>query len=115
MESALARELAEVRPKADLLVLLAFTDEETLARLAEQFYEIQVILGGNVSQPAQELKRHNRSLIYFVTNESRALGILQLHLRRGAALQRGCQRDPPPARRHPARPRLEPNGPGLPG
>jgi hypothetical protein len=83
MESALARQLAEVRTKADLIVLLAFTDEETLGRLAEQFYEIQVILGGKVSQPAQELKRHNRSLIYFVTNESRALGILQLQFRPG--------------------------------
>ena len=87
MESTLARQLAEVRPKADLVVLLAFTDEESLARLAEQFYEIQVILGGKVSQPAQELKRHNRSLIYFVTNESRALGILELQLRPGAGLR----------------------------
>jgi len=87
MESALARELAQVRSKADLVVLLAFTDEETLARLADQFYEIQVILGGKVSQPAQELKRHNRSLIYFVTNESRALGILELQLRPGAPLR----------------------------
>ena len=87
MEVTLAREVAKVRPKADLIVLLAFTDEETLARLAEQFYEIEVILGGNVSQPAQELKRHNRSLIYFVTNESRALGLLQVRLRRGAGLQ----------------------------
>jgi hypothetical protein len=87
MESTLARQLAQVRPKADLIVLLAFTDEETLGRLAEQFYEIQVILGGKVSQPAQELKRHNRSLIYFVTNESRALGILGLQLRPGAGLR----------------------------
>ncbi len=86
MESALARELAEVRPKTDLIILLAFTDEETLGRLADQFYEIQVILGGKVSQPAQELRRRNRSLIYFVTNESRALGILQLHPHPGAAL-----------------------------
>jgi hypothetical protein len=87
MEVTLAREVPKVRPKADLIVLLAFTDEETLARLAEQFYEIEVILGGNVSQPAQELKRRNRSLIYFVTNESRALGILQLRLRPGAGLR----------------------------
>ncbi|MGA2864090.1 MAG: multiheme c-type cytochrome [Verrucomicrobiota bacterium] len=87
MESTLARRVAEVRPKADLIVLLAFTDEATLARLAEQFYEIQVILGGKVSQPAQELKRENRSLIYFVTNESRALGLLRLQLRAGAPLR----------------------------
>jgi hypothetical protein len=85
MESALARQLAQLKAKADLIVLLAFTDEESLARLADQFYEIQVILGGKVSQPAQELTRRNRSLIYYVTNESRALGILELDLQRGPA------------------------------
>lgn len=84
MESALTQQLAAVRPKADLVVLLAFADEAALARLAQQFYEAHVILGGKVSQPAQELKRENRSLIYFVTNESRALGILRLRLTRAA-------------------------------
>ncbi len=114
METALARQVAQVRPKADLIVLLAFTDEETLGQLAEQFYEIEIILGGNVSQPAQELKRQNRSLIYFVTNESRALGILEVRLRPGRA-PRGGQRDPAAPRRHRPRPRFQPNGPGLPG
>lgn len=84
METAVERSLAELRGQTDLIVLLAFTDEATLAQLARKFYECQVILGGNVSQPAQELRRENRSLIYFVTNESRALGILQLQLARNA-------------------------------
>jgi hypothetical protein len=83
MESAIERCLAELRGKADMIVLLAFTDEATLTQLAQQFYECQVILGGKVSQPAQELKKANRSLIYFVTNESRALGILHLQLLKG--------------------------------
>jgi len=87
MESAIERCLAELRGKADVIVLLAFTDEATLTQLAQQFYECQVILGGNVSQPAQELIKANRSLIYFVTNESRALGILHLQLLKGTPLQ----------------------------
>jgi hypothetical protein len=87
METAIEHSLAELRGKADLIVLLAFTDEATLARLAQQFYECQVILGGKVSQPAQELRRENRSLVYFVTNESRALGILRLQLAKDAPLQ----------------------------
>ncbi|MBE0540913.1 MAG: hypothetical protein IH623_05970 [Verrucomicrobia bacterium] len=87
MESALTRAIAEARPGADVVVLLAFADEETLARLADQFYEAQVILGGRVRQPAQELKRQNRSLVYFVTNESRALGILRLKLVDGGTAQ----------------------------
>ncbi|MFO1475832.1 MAG: multiheme c-type cytochrome, partial [Verrucomicrobiota bacterium] len=80
MEAAIQHALAEVRGKSDLVLLLAFTDEETLVSLAREFYECGVILGGKVSQPAQQLVRANRSLIYFVTNEARALGILQLRL-----------------------------------
>jgi len=87
MESALEKTLGDIRGKADLIVLLAFTDEATLTELAQRFYECQVILGGNVSQPAQQLQKENRSLIYFVTNEARALGILHLRLTQGAPLQ----------------------------
>jgi hypothetical protein len=87
MEPAIERSLAELRGKADLMILLAFSDEATLSRLAQEFFECQVILGGRVSQPAQALGRENRSLIYFVTNESRALGILRLQLVKGAPPQ----------------------------
>jgi cytochrome c554/c'-like protein len=87
MESAVERSLGELRGKADLIVLLAFADEAALGRLAQEFYECKVILGGKVSQPAQELGHQNRSVIYFVTNESRALGILRLRLARSGALE----------------------------
>jgi hypothetical protein len=86
MEEAVTRCLGELRGKADLIVLLAFADEATLARLAGEFYECQVILGGKVAQPAQQLQKENRSVVYFVTNESRALGILRLRLAQGAPL-----------------------------
>ncbi len=87
MESAVERSLGELRGKADLIVLLAFADEAALGRLAQEFYECKVILGGKVSQPAQDLVRQNRSVIYFVTNESRALGILRLRLARSGAVE----------------------------
>ncbi len=90
MEPVLTRLLSELRPRADLLVLLAFADEEALDGLAEKFFEPHVILGGKVSQPAQAVKRTNHSLVYFVTNESRALGILRLKV----------SRDKPPALLH---------------
>jgi hypothetical protein len=76
MESVLARLLPEVRPQADLVVLLAFADEATLAALAQDFYELDVILGGKVRQPAQKLDKVNRSLIYYTSNEARTLGLL---------------------------------------
>ncbi len=80
MDTTLTSLLPELRSKADAIILLAFTDEATLTSLAQQFYELNVILGGKVRQPAQELQQENRSLIYFTTNESRALGILKLRL-----------------------------------
>jgi Cytochrome c554 and c-prime len=87
MESAIDRSLTELRGKADMVVLLAFTNEATLTKLAQEYYECQVILGGKVAQPAQQLVTENRSLIYYVTNESRALGILNLKLTQGAPVQ----------------------------
>jgi hypothetical protein len=85
MEPVLTSLLGELRARADLIVLLAFADETALEKLAEQFFEPHLVLGGKVSQPAQAVKRVNRSLVYFVTNESRALGILKLKLAKNAA------------------------------
>lgn len=85
MATPLTRLLPDLRRQADLVVLLAFTDEQNLALLAQEFYEVRVILGGRVSQPAQDLQMQNRSLISFVTNESRAVGRLTLRLMSGAA------------------------------
>lgn len=87
MDSAITRCLAELHGHADMIVLLAFTDEATLTQLAQQYYECQVILGGKVTQPAQQLVKENRSLIYYVTNESRALAILHLRLLKGSPVQ----------------------------
>jgi hypothetical protein len=80
METVLPRLLPALRRQADLVVLLAFADEAALARLAREFYELDVILGGRVPQPAQHLVKVNRSLVYFTANESRTLGSLRLRL-----------------------------------
>lgn len=78
MAATLGRLLPELRAASDTILVLAFADEDAMTRLAEQFYEARIILGGRVKQPAQEVKRANRSILYFVTNEARALGILKL-------------------------------------
>lgn len=87
MDAAITRCLTELHAKADIIILLAFTDEANLSRLAQNFFECQVILGGKVSQPAQQLVHENRSLIYYVTNESRAVALLRLRLSTGRALE----------------------------
>lgn len=80
MGTCLSRILPEVKRSADVLILMAFTDEAELSELAKQFYEFQVILGGNVSQPAQSLIIENQSLIYYTANESKSYGSLELVL-----------------------------------
>jgi hypothetical protein len=79
-EVALGKLLPTLKGRADCIVLLGFADNETLAALARQFYEIDVILGGKVRQPSQQLVKENRSLILTTTNESRAVGMLQTRL-----------------------------------
>ena len=77
MNVALGRLLPQLKGRADFIVLLAFADEAALTDLARQFYELDVILGGKVRQPSQQLIKENRSLILATTNEARAVGILQ--------------------------------------
>lgn len=78
IEICLGRVLPEVKKTADLIVLLAHADEARLTSLAGQFYEVAVVLGGRVSQPAQELRKENRTLVYYTGNESKSFGHLAL-------------------------------------
>ena len=80
METTLGSLLPKLKTEADFIVLLAFTDEAGQVELARQFYELDVILGGKVTQPSQKLVRENRSLILATTNQSRALGKLRVSL-----------------------------------
>ena len=77
MEAVLGKLLPALKPQADFIVLLAFANEAALSGLAKQFYELDIILGGKVTQPSQQLIRENQSLILATTNESRALGTLR--------------------------------------
>ena len=81
MDVALRRLLPQLRGRADFIVLLAFADETALTNLARQFYELDAILGGRVSEPSQQLVKENRSLILATTNESHAVGRLEVALR----------------------------------
>lgn len=74
MEESLRGVLDDLRTKADVLVCLAFTDEDGLENLAREFYEFDLILGGNVRQPSSTMIRTNQSWILATTNQARALG-----------------------------------------
>lgn len=78
--SAITKHLPEMKQGADVLVLLAFAKEDRMKELAAQFFEFQLILGGDVTQPSQEPERANRSLLMATTNQSRALGFFEAQL-----------------------------------
>ena len=77
MKSAIAKVLPAIRQEADIIVLLAYADEAAMRALADEFYELDVILGGKVKEPSQQLARQNRSLVLWTTNETKALGMLK--------------------------------------
>ena len=79
-KSALAKILPEVERQADVIVLLAYADEATMRALADEFYELDLILGGKVKQPSQQLTQQNRSVVLWTTNETKALGMLKAHV-----------------------------------
>lgn len=77
IEVTLGKLLPQLKSKADVIILVAFTDEPTLAHLAQDYYELDMILGGKVSQPSQKLEKENRSLVLYTANEGRAMGVLR--------------------------------------
>jgi hypothetical protein len=68
--------LPGLRKQCDLLVLLAFADEDNLRELAEQFFEVDFMLGGDVSQPSGNTRLVNQSHVFYVANESRTVGLI---------------------------------------
>jgi 2',3'-cyclic-nucleotide 2'-phosphodiesterase (5'-nucleotidase family) len=75
---AIAKYLPEVTKEAHLVVLLAFMDHEGMTALAEQFFEIDIIIGGDVPQPTAEPKQVNQSIIVANTDKGKAVGQLDL-------------------------------------
>lgn len=74
----LSRMLPDLRKRVDFVVLLAFANEETMKALAERYYEIDVIIGGDVAQPATEPLQLNKSFITYVTDKGKSIGRLDL-------------------------------------
>lgn len=76
MRISLRSLLPELDRKSDMLILLAFTDESGLRELAREFFEFDIILGGDVLQPTASPEKVNQSWIAATTNQARALGEL---------------------------------------
>jgi len=93
LNEAIDRHLPELLAKTDMIVLLAFADEPEMRRLARDYYDIGLILGGDVRGPAQQIVRENQSLIVFTTNQARTVGTLTARLETGGRRSRMVDAD----------------------
>lgn len=83
---ALEKILPELRDASDFIVVLAFADEPAMKALAERFFEIDVIIGGDVEQPSANPVQTNKSIIAYNTDKGKAVGWMNLHFIDGQAV-----------------------------
>jgi len=80
---ALAGVVAELKPKCDYLIVLAFVDSDTLRKIADQYPEVDCVLGGDVPQSSNSLVAVNRAVNFNVTDRGKVVGEIELNLRGG--------------------------------
>lgn len=85
MPEAIERVLPELKQNSDIIIVLAFTNEAGMEQLARSYFEFDIILGGDVSQPAQALSKVNESLIAYTTNEGRTVASISSTLSSGTS------------------------------
>ncbi len=74
----LAEVIPEVKAKCDYLVVLAFSDDDTIKEIAGKFPEVNCILGGDVQQSSSVAQMVNRAAIFNVTDKGKVIGRLDL-------------------------------------
>lgn len=77
-EEALTKAMPEATRASDFIVLLAFANEQAMKALAERFFEIDVIVGGDVEQPSGDAQTVNKSAVVYVTDKGKSVGHLAL-------------------------------------
>lgn len=80
LEQAVDRVLPQLTAEAELVVVLAFAPESALRELARSYFEFDLILGGDVAGPAQELHAVNESRLAWTTGEGRTVGTVRARI-----------------------------------
>ncbi|MBM3458901.1 MAG: hypothetical protein FJX77_10270 [Armatimonadetes bacterium] len=75
---ALAEVIPTLRRQCDLLVVLAFVEEDTLREIAERYHEVNCLLGGDVPQSSTAAEELNRAVSFNVMDRGKVLGELEL-------------------------------------
>ncbi len=83
---ALASVIPEMKRKCDYVVVLAFVDQETIRGIADQYPEVDCILGGDVPQSSDIVQGINRAINFNVMDRGKVLGQIDL-MRQGGRYQ----------------------------
>ncbi len=75
---ALTKYLPELKKKSDYIVLLAFANQDAIKELAKQFFEIDVIVGGDVQQSTTMPIKENQSILVLNTDKGKNVGRLNV-------------------------------------
>ena len=75
---AISKYLPELKKKADYIVLLAFADQDKIKEIAKQFFEIDVIVGGDVHQALNMPMKENHSIYVLNTDKGKNVGRLNV-------------------------------------
>ena len=75
---ALSKYLPELKKKSDYIVLLAFADQDKIKEIAKQFFEIDVIVGGDVQQATNMPLKENHSIFVLNTDKGKNVGRLNV-------------------------------------
>jgi len=77
---ALAGVVSQLKGHCDYLVVLAFVDQDTLHKIADQYPEVDCILGGDVPQSSGAVQEINRAANFNVMDKGKVLGELDLEI-----------------------------------
>ena len=75
---ALAEVVPDLKRRCDYLIVLAFTDDDTIHKIAAQFPEVNCVLGGDVPQSSNALAEINRAINFNVMDRGKVIGEIEL-------------------------------------
>lgn len=85
LDDAISRHLPDLAGKCDEVILLAYANEEEMQRLAREYFEFSLIIGGDVRQASQYVQKENDSYLVYTSNQARTVGQVSL-IREGRRL-----------------------------
>jgi len=83
LDDAVIKHMSALIDQSDLVVLLAFVDDQRLNELASVFFEVDVLIGGKVSQPQSQPEKINRTQVVRMTDQGKHIGRLDIEVTGG--------------------------------